>query len=152
MQFYNRRILVCIRTLDKQYPFLYVHVNLRHYEKVTKFEKISHLFWQNSYFYSVASNKVGEFFRFFLAFSEKLNFMIILLSIFWVSLCVAVMSSSLFNRQKRQKVSRKFPLQVMSSIFWCDIFTVPLVRRSLAQKQPCFSHTVVPNEPKLANN
>ena len=37
---------------------------LKHYEKATKFEKISHLFWQNSYFYSVPSKQVGDFFKF----------------------------------------------------------------------------------------
>ena len=39
-------------------------VKLRHYEKATKFEKISLLFWQNSCFYSVASKQVGDFFKF----------------------------------------------------------------------------------------
>ena len=37
-------------------------------------QKISHLFWQNSCFYSVASKEVGDFFQIFVAFSEKLNF------------------------------------------------------------------------------
>ena len=39
-------------------------VKLRYYEKATKFEKISPLFWQKSCFYSVASKKVGDFFEF----------------------------------------------------------------------------------------
>ena len=42
-----------------------MYVKLRHYEKATKFEKISHLFWRNSCFYSVASKQVGDFFKFF---------------------------------------------------------------------------------------
>ena len=49
-------------------------LKLRHYEKATKFEKISHLFWQNSCFYSVASKQVGDFFSIFVDFSEKLDF------------------------------------------------------------------------------
>ena len=50
-------------------------LKFRHYEKATKFEKISHLFWQNSYFYSVGSKKVAYFFFWiFVAFSEKLDF------------------------------------------------------------------------------
>ena len=39
-------------------------LKLRHYKKATKLEKISHLFWQNSCFYSVASKQVGDFFKF----------------------------------------------------------------------------------------
>ena len=39
-------------------------LKLRHYEKATKLEKISHLFWQNSCFYSVVSKQVGDFFKF----------------------------------------------------------------------------------------
>ena len=54
---------------------LFAVIKLRHYEKATKFEKISHLFWQNSCFYSVASKQVGDFFLIFVAFSKKLNFM-----------------------------------------------------------------------------
>ena len=42
----------------------FYYLKLRHYEKATKFEKISHLFWQNSCFYSVASKQVGCFFKF----------------------------------------------------------------------------------------
>ena len=53
-------------------------VKFRYYEKATKFEKISNLFWQNSCFYqgfySVVSKLVGDFFFKFLAFSEKLDF------------------------------------------------------------------------------
>ena len=37
-------------------------------------KKISNLFWQNSYFYSVASKQVGDFFQIFVTFSEKLDF------------------------------------------------------------------------------
>ena len=54
--------------------FTIQHVKFRYYEKATKFEKISHLFWQNSCFYSVASKTSGRFFQIFMAFSEKLNF------------------------------------------------------------------------------
>ena len=39
-------------------------LKLRHLEKATKFEKISHLFWQNSCFYSVASKEVWDFSNF----------------------------------------------------------------------------------------
>ena len=53
-------------------------LKFRYYEKATKFEKISDLFWQNSCFYqgfhSVVSKLVGDFFFKFLAFSEKLDF------------------------------------------------------------------------------
>ena len=38
-------------------------IKLRQWEKPTKFEKISHLFWQNSCLYSVASEEVGDFFN-----------------------------------------------------------------------------------------
>ena len=44
-------------------------------------KKISHLFWQNNRFYSVASKQVEEdFFQIFVAFSEKLNFTKIVLT------------------------------------------------------------------------
>ena len=49
------------------------HLKLRHYEKATKFEKISHLFWQSSCFYSVSSKQVEDFFQIFVAFIEKLS-------------------------------------------------------------------------------
>ena len=39
-------------------------LKLRHYEKASKLEKLSHLFWQNSFFYSVASKQVGDFFKY----------------------------------------------------------------------------------------
>ena len=58
------KIVVCV----------FDQIKFRYYEKATKFEKISHLFWQNSCFYSVASKQVGDFFKFFVAFSEKLDF------------------------------------------------------------------------------
>ena len=49
-----------------------VHIlNLRRYEKATKFEKISHLFWQNGCFYSVASKQVGYFFNFVWPFQKS---------------------------------------------------------------------------------
>ena len=41
-----------------------VSIQLRHYEKATKFEKITHRFWQISWFYSVVSKHVGDFFKF----------------------------------------------------------------------------------------
>ena len=56
-----------------QWIFFYL-VKLRHYEKATKLEKFSHLFWKNS---SVKIN--GRFFHIFVAFSENLNIMIIAL-------------------------------------------------------------------------
>ena len=40
-----------------------IQLKLRHYEKVTKFEKISNLFWQKSCFYSEASKKMGDFLK-----------------------------------------------------------------------------------------
>jgi hypothetical protein len=47
-------------------------IKFRHYENAKKCEKISHLFW--SCFYSVASKQVGDFFKNFVTFSEKLDF------------------------------------------------------------------------------
>ena len=44
---------------------------LRYYEKATKFENISHLFWQNSCFYSVTSKQVGDFFKFLWPFQKS---------------------------------------------------------------------------------
>ena len=44
--------------------FKLAEIKLRHYEKATKLEKISHLLWQNSCFYSVVSKQVGDFFEF----------------------------------------------------------------------------------------
>ena len=46
-------------------------VKLRHYEKSVKFEKISHLFWQNSCFYSVASKQPGNFSNFLWPFYKS---------------------------------------------------------------------------------
>ena len=46
-------------------------LKLRHYEKVTKYEKISHLFWQNNCFYSVVSKQVGDFFKFLWPFQKN---------------------------------------------------------------------------------
>ena len=46
-------------------------VKFRYYEKATKFEKISHLFWQNSCFYSVASKQVGDIFKFLWPFQKS---------------------------------------------------------------------------------
>ena len=43
--------------------FQYYLWKLRHSEKATKFERISHMFWQNGCFYSVASKQVGDFFK-----------------------------------------------------------------------------------------
>ena len=43
-------------------------VKIRYYEKVTKFEKISHLFLL------ISVKTSGKFFQIFVAFSEKLNF------------------------------------------------------------------------------
>ena len=45
-------------------------VKVRHCEKATKFEKISHGFWQNSCFYSLASKQVGDVFKFLLPFQK----------------------------------------------------------------------------------
>ena len=46
-------------------------VKFRGYEKATKFEKISHLFWQNSCFYSEASKQLGDFFKFLQPFQKS---------------------------------------------------------------------------------
>ena len=46
-------------------------LKFRNYEKATKFEKISHLFWQNSCFYSVASKQMGDFFNFLWSFQKS---------------------------------------------------------------------------------
>ena len=51
-------------------------VKLRRYEQPQNWKKIAHLFWQNSCFYSVVSKQMGDFFQTFVAFSEKLNFML----------------------------------------------------------------------------
>ena len=45
-----------------------------YFEKAIEFEKIFHLCWQNSCFYSVASKQVEDFFQIFVAFSKKLDF------------------------------------------------------------------------------
>ena len=42
-------------------PLKNIHLKLRLYEKATKFEKISHLFWHHIFFYSVESKQVGDF-------------------------------------------------------------------------------------------
>ena len=62
-----------------QYRYIYneYKVQLRHYEKVTKFEKISLVFWQNGFFYLVASKQLGDFFQISVAFSDKLNFIVL---------------------------------------------------------------------------
>ena len=49
----------------------HAEVKLRHYEKAKKLEKISHLFWQNSCFYSVASKQMGDFFKKFCLFQKN---------------------------------------------------------------------------------
>jgi hypothetical protein len=46
-------------------------LELRHYEKTTKFEKITNIFWQNSCFHSVVSKQVGDFFKFLLPFQKS---------------------------------------------------------------------------------
>ena len=48
------------------------NVKFRYYEKATKLEKISHLFWKNSCFYSLASKQVGDFCQIFEAFLKYL--------------------------------------------------------------------------------
>ena len=58
------------------------HIKLRHYEKATKLEKISHLFWQNSCFYSVVS-KEEEYFSKFLWPSQKSWTLIVVASHIW---------------------------------------------------------------------
>ena len=65
-------------TLDRyvNMSFLFT-VKFRYYEKATKFENISHLFWQNRCFYSVASKQVGDFLKFLWPFQKSwtlLNF------------------------------------------------------------------------------
>ena len=73
------RTLFCYLEKDWQdKKIIYVHflsdlkiVKFRYYEKATKFEKIFHLFWQNSCFYSVASKQVGDFFKFLWPFQKS---------------------------------------------------------------------------------
>ena len=48
-----------------------LYLKFRHFEKAIKFEKISHLFWQNRCLYSVASKQVGEFFKFLWPFQKS---------------------------------------------------------------------------------
>ena len=50
-------------------------VKLRHCEKATKFEKISHQFWPAKQLFLLSSIKTsGRFFQIFVALSEKLDF------------------------------------------------------------------------------
>ena len=56
------KLLMIIKNWRKLANFNYILIKLRHYEKATKFEKISHLFWQNSCFYTVTSKQVEDFF------------------------------------------------------------------------------------------
>ena len=58
----------------KTHAFLKMEQNVkfRYYEKATKLEKISHLFWKNSCFYSLASKQVGDFCQIFEAFLKYL--------------------------------------------------------------------------------
>ena len=53
------------------FSYLYCVLKFRNYEKATNFEKISHLIWQNSFFYSVASKQVGDFFEFLWPFQKS---------------------------------------------------------------------------------
>ena len=46
-------------------------IKFRYYEKATNFKKISHLFWQNSCFYSLASKQVEDFFKFLCSFQKS---------------------------------------------------------------------------------
>ena len=48
-----------------------MQLKLRHYEKATQFENISHQFWQNSCFYSVVSKQVGDFFKILWPFQKS---------------------------------------------------------------------------------
>ena len=52
----------------------YNMLKFRQYEKATKFEKISHLFWQKHLFLLSSVKTSGRFFRIFVAFSEKVDF------------------------------------------------------------------------------
>ena len=52
-------------------PTTTILLKFRHYEKATKFEKISHLFWQDSCFYSIASKQVRDFFEFLWPFQKS---------------------------------------------------------------------------------
>jgi len=60
-------LLAFRRTVLRQCDLLQIFqpiIKLRYYEKATKFEKISHRFWQNSCFCPVASKQLGDFFKF----------------------------------------------------------------------------------------
>ena len=52
-------------------PSMPIFVKASFSEKATKFEKISHLFWQNSWFYSVVSKQVKDFFKFLWPFQKS---------------------------------------------------------------------------------
>ena len=50
---------------------LWIFLKFRYYERATKFEKISHLFWQNKCFHSVVSKQVEYFFKFLWPFQKS---------------------------------------------------------------------------------
>ena len=75
----TRQNTKCKKSNFKETEIAWNFFKIRHYEEATKFEKLSHLFWQNSCFYSASSVKTsGRFFQTFVAFSEKLDFIYIL--------------------------------------------------------------------------
>ena len=71
----TKNILVFSFDFWFQYIQRIEHLKFRYYEKATKFEKISHLFWQNHCFYSVASKQVGDFFKFLWPFQKSWTLM-----------------------------------------------------------------------------
>ena len=88
--------------LDK---FLRFWLKLRNYEMATKFEKMSHLFWQNNFFYSVASKQVGDFFKFLWPSQKSWT-----LSIYAIMLYIPMLYvREIFGKIKKKNLT-KFPL------------------------------------------
>ena len=85
-----------ILKLNLQYRCALIKIKFRHYEKATKFEKIFHLFWHNSCFYSVTSKQVGDFFKFSWPFQKS-----------WTLSC-------------RKKNTHRVPLWNTTEHFWRD--------------------------------
>ena len=104
------------------------NLKLRHYEKATKLKNISHLFWQNSCFYSVASKHVGDFFKFLWPSQKSWTLLFVLLtksqsqSISFLITCLKsnIQNNSffLFIRQSLVFLWRPQELKVVTYLIW----------------------------------